>query len=770
LSAKGCLTDVHIALLVQVPAFLYLLVIIPDFSHASFYLFCSGRIFAENNDEQAILFSLKQVFLLFLYKQMRVILFILFLTCALNAGADKIKKGYQALEIYNYFEAKRLFEKSLKKKIVPASFGLSLIYYRADNPFHNIDSAYKYIVIANEKFPLLEDKQKLEFQLYGVDQVSLQHQRELVSGVLFNRAVKQNNVEAMENFIQQNYWSTRVDSASFIRDSLAFEIAGNKNLSESYLTFIETYPTSVFSNQANARYQQTLYLESTSSNTLISYIDFVRKYPESPYRTDAEDKIFEIYTQTGTVQSFEKFIEDCPQNHNVGAAWKKLLNAHVQTTSYSEESMTEFINEFPDYPFVQELEQEMKLANTLFYPFKSKDKWGFIDEFGEVRINPEFEDAEDFQEGLAVIKMNGKYGYINKSGKIIIQPVFDDALDFNEGHAVVEYHEKLGMINRNGEFIISPRFEDLGNLRGGLAYFLKDSLYGYFDSKGIERIPPKYTDAYDFEEGKAVVSQNEFFGLIDAFGTTYIPMKYEELKQYEKDIYLAKLNDFWGMIHVSGDTILHFEFDYIGDMKNNRALVEKSGTFNYVSRQGISVLPNWIPVYSEYRQLAEYKNGYAKIYVDGKYNLIDTTGKKLFAQPKENIGDYSSIIAASKAGKWGFINSTGNQVIPYNFSFANSFNGAAAIVMADPFYGLVNKSGQYIIQPFYEEMSFINDTLILAKSRGNFGLMNIQGDTLLNFVYINIEPISDKIVLIEGGGEMNYFDLKQQRLLRKEDQ
>ncbi|MBL7899760.1 MAG: hypothetical protein JNJ99_14570, partial [Crocinitomicaceae bacterium] len=232
---------------------------------------------------------------------MRLILFIFFLTCTLNAGADKIKKGYQALEIYNYFEAKRLFEKSLKKRTVPASYGLSLIYYRTDNPFHNIDSAYKYIVIANEKFPLLEEKQKLEIQIYGVDHSSLEHQRELVSAVLFNRAVKENSVAAMENFIQKNYWSTRVDSASFIRDSLAFEKASNQNLSESYMSFMETYPTSVFTEQANARYQQTLYLESTASNTLISYIDFVRKYPESPYRTDAEDKIFELYTQTGTV-------------------------------------------------------------------------------------------------------------------------------------------------------------------------------------------------------------------------------------------------------------------------------------------------------------------------------------------------------------------------------------------------------------------------------------------------------------------------------------
>ena len=70
-----------------------------------------------------------------------------FVNCQLNAGS--ISKGYQALKIYNYFEAKRLFEKSLSKEKTSAAFGLSIIYFRSDNPFSNIDSAYKYIIISS---------------------------------------------------------------------------------------------------------------------------------------------------------------------------------------------------------------------------------------------------------------------------------------------------------------------------------------------------------------------------------------------------------------------------------------------------------------------------------------------------------------------------------------------------------------------------------------------------------------------------------------------
>ncbi|HOK92116.1 MAG TPA: WG repeat-containing protein, partial [Spirochaetota bacterium] len=50
-------------------------------------------------------------------------------------------------------------------------------------------------------------------------------------------------------------------------------------------------------------------------------------------------------------------------------------------------------------------------------------------------IQPQFDWADDFHEGMARVKKNGKLGYINKEGTLIIQPQFDWAWDFHEGMA-----------------------------------------------------------------------------------------------------------------------------------------------------------------------------------------------------------------------------------------------------------------------------------------------------------------------------------------------
>jgi hypothetical protein len=66
-----------------------------------------------------------------------------------------------------------------------------------------------------------------------------------------------------------------------------------------------------------------------------------------------------------------------------------------------------------------------------------RDKWGYVDGKGKVVIAPEFDDAYDFSQRLARVKVDDKYGFIDKKGEVIIKPQFDWASDFSDGMARV---------------------------------------------------------------------------------------------------------------------------------------------------------------------------------------------------------------------------------------------------------------------------------------------------------------------------------------------
>ena len=71
------------------------------------------------------------------------------------------------------------------------------------------------------------------------------------------------------------------------------------------------------------------------------------------------------------------------------------------------------------------------------YPVVVDHKWGFIDNSGTIKIEPQFDLSNfrfpGFSEGLAAVAVGEKWGYIDKTGAWVIQPQFDYALNFSEG-------------------------------------------------------------------------------------------------------------------------------------------------------------------------------------------------------------------------------------------------------------------------------------------------------------------------------------------------
>lgn len=92
---------------------------------------------------------------------------------------------------------------------------------------------------------------------------------------------------------------------------------------------------------------------------------------------------------------------------------------------------------------------------------KIDGQWSFLDKNGEFAIKPKFDDAWNFNEGLAGVKLNGKYGFIDKNGEFVIKPNFDDAWYFREGLAKVGLNGKYGLIDKSGKIVIEPIFDDI---------------------------------------------------------------------------------------------------------------------------------------------------------------------------------------------------------------------------------------------------------------------------------------------------------------------
>lgn len=71
--------------------------------------------------------------------------------------------------------------------------------------------------------------------------------------------------------------------------------------------------------------------------------------------------------------------------------------------------------------------------------YRKGDKWGFVNRYGNVYIEAEYEDAKPFFNGYAAVKVNGLWGYIDSENKMVVEPQFKDALNvLSSGYAYVQ--------------------------------------------------------------------------------------------------------------------------------------------------------------------------------------------------------------------------------------------------------------------------------------------------------------------------------------------
>ncbi|WP_051541860.1 WG repeat-containing protein [Clostridium lundense] len=102
---------------------------------------------------------------------------------------------------------------------------------------------------------------------------------------------------------------------------------------------------------------------------------------------------------------------------------------------------------------------------------KIKDgEFGLIGTWGQLINKYNYNFVGNFGDGLLAFQKGpqDRYGYINEKGEIIIPPQYAQAQAFSQGRAVVDasedYINKYGLIDKRGNYILNPEYNDINYL------------------------------------------------------------------------------------------------------------------------------------------------------------------------------------------------------------------------------------------------------------------------------------------------------------------
>lgn len=328
-------------------------------------------------------------------------------------------------------------------------------------------------------------------------------------------------------------------------------------------------------------------------------------------------------------------------------------------------------------------------GNTKLIPFRKGNKFGFADADKKMVVDAKYDAVGPFSDGLAVVATGafnsdynfyGKHGYIDKSGKEIVPLKYDGACPrFTEGRSWVALNGKWGFIDNTGKEIIPLKYDGVGEFSEGMAQVVLGGKYGYIDKNGVEVIPPKYVKATPFSEGLANVSSEER-------GTAWaiwIDKTGKELSSLSGK-YMADGNFSEDLASVS----LYVTSGGLTDVK-----------LIYINKEGKTVLsPKGIS------KAGDFKDGLAGVQDKntGKIGFIDKTGNVVIPMKYDTVffNFENGLTAASINGKAGYINKSGEVVIPFKYdAVAFQFVEGYSLVKSGDKLFYIDKQGVEYYEP-----------------------------------------------------------------------
>lgn len=227
-----------------------------------------------------------------------------------------------------------------------------------------------------------------------------------------------------------------------------------------------------------------------------------------------------------------------------------------------------------------------------FSSFRSGNKFGFINNKGEVVIEPKFDlVVSGFnKEGFAIIKENKRYGTINISGEYIIKPKYLSISKYKEHVlSVTNVNYKSGVIDKYDKIVIEFKFESIAEFSEGLACFSEKDKCGFINKNGEVVIEPKYHSLWGFHNGLSAftLAPDEPFGFIDKNGNIKIENKYQTVGDFCDELAVFTNDDLSGYINKEGEEIIKNVFATAHDFKNGLAFVTTvEGEWGYINNKG----------------------------------------------------------------------------------------------------------------------------------------------------------------------------------------
>lgn len=393
--------------------------------------------------------------------------------------------------------------------------------------------------------------------------------------------------------------------------------------------------------------------------------------------------------------------------------------------------------------------------------------WGYVIKGSEIELIPyQFEEAQEFKDGFAIVKKGG-WGVINKQEEVILDFEYEridmfsryleDSSQEYSGFTVYK-DGKSGFVGLDGQSIIPCEWEecipscDFIYCRGGK--HLGDCLYSY---EGIRVLSAKEIKPLYFVSSPPYMVINENgCGILDNNLKELVPIKFYQHREYDSE---SEDDIFMGVYSRQDRSITYSFYEYFDNTgfswvlpyfdrdpsdvvrvrKHEVSVYAFYHIYNYPVVVVESTLEQFTPNLKTYQESGLDSDLVAKKEtLDSVVELITREGIRKTLWRVEEIGVfYNERARIRHKDKWSYVDCNGNYLFDFKYDKVFDFNGREAVVHNEKGYGLIDHNGKEIIPCQYNKIFDGSDAsipvncIIVQDFNGDEGVYDRDGNIVV---------------------------------------
>ena len=391
-----------------------------------------------------------------------------------------------------------------------------------------------------------------------------------------------------------------------------------------------------------------------------------------------------------------------------------------------------------------------------YFPIYKDEKWGIIDNNGEIVITPAYEEMimvpdsskdiflctydVDYNTGTYMTKVlnsdNKEIFTAYENIEAISNSYKNNQMWYEEDVLKISKNGKCGLIDLSGKELLNIEYDSIEVVPGikDILKVKKENKCGIINLEGKQILDINYLEisllGKDSKSGFIVKNDQNLYGIINYSGEVGLECKYENIdKIVGKNLFVIREQGKQKVINSEGEYIIQEGYDEIISILNNgEGIICKKG-----DKYGIININNEIKIDFLYEDLKETKDNLFIAKENNKYGVIDLN-KNIKIEFKYNKIEYSKDANIYIAENIDYTNEF------FNSKFELKQTGYLVQINTEKAYLEIRQDEEY---KYYDynfnskevEDIYIDNTLYISKKDSKYGFVDKDGNIVVDYIY-----------------------------------